>query len=253
MGIFSNLNPLSFDIPKKKPLNELTIGEEKLDDDGEDFSVDNETSEGSETENSASENEPVSSEAGSDDGEGEDTDDNFELPDNEESTSEPESTEDADNTSGGDGEEPDDSFEMGDGTDDTEPVEPDGDGQSTGAEPSDEEADQSESQLYDTLSDDQKKIRILQLKINFQNLYREADSVLNAINNIPKSDSNIETLRRLIDTLNNVKQYVLDYVTRSYDSTTYLDNNQVYIKFIGVFRTIRKVIDDLAKEQNLNN
>lgn len=108
---------------------------------------------------------------------------------------------------------------------------------------------QSEDQIYDTLTDDQKKIRVLQLKLGFKDLYQEADAVLNAINGIDKNEDNMETIRRLINVLNNVKQYILDYMSTVFDTKTYIDNNAVYVKYINVFSTIRKTIDELGKEQ----
>lgn len=271
MGIFSNSNlGLNF----FKPLQEITIGDEKLDDEGEDFSVDSEkeetddnvddtteegegasdTEDGDTAEPTAASAPDEGSDANTTGDDNDNTDDNFELPDDNDSGPDDTSGDGNEDAGGGDigndggnsGSESDDNFDMGadGGTDDTSA---ENDTNMDDGEQSEE--DQSESQLYDTLTDDQKKIRILQLKIDFQNLYKEADSVLNAINSIPKTEDDIETLRRLIETLNNVKKYVLDYVTSTFDKTTYLDNNQVYIKFIEVFRTIRRVIDDLSKEQ----
>lgn len=141
-----------------------------------------------------------------------------------------------------------------DGTDDGGDVDTTGTGADdtvgdTGTGQNDSELKQTEDQIYDTLTDDQKKIRVLQLKLGFKDLYQEADAVLNAINGIDKNEDNMETIRRLINVLNNVKQYILDYVSTVFDSNTYLDNNAVYVKYINVFRTIRKTIDELNKDQ----
>ena len=54
-----------------------------------------------------------------------------------------------------------------------------------------------EAKLYETLSDDEKNQRILQLKNDFKDLYDQSDATINAVNTIDKNDDNIETIQRL--------------------------------------------------------
>lgn len=209
MGIFSN-NIMPY--KKYKALSELTIDGEKVDNEEEynlDDAGDEETTTTSETEETTENPDEGSQET--------EPDDEFSLQNNEgeeEETQETETEETTENTEDIPSEE-------------------------------DDEIKQAEDTLYDALSEDQKKIRILQLKLGFKDLYTETDAILTAINNIPKQDDNIETIRRLIAVLNDVKQYILDYMSTQFDKRSYLDNNQIYIKYINVFRTIRKVIDEL--------
>lgn len=209
MGIFSN-NIMPY--KKYKALSELTIDGEKVDNEEEynlDDAGDEETTTTSETEETTENPDEGSQET--------EPDDEFSLQNNEgeeEETQETETEETTENTEDIPSEE-------------------------------DDEIKKAEDTLYDALSEDQKKIRILQLKLGFKDLYTETDAILTAINNIPKQDDNIETIRRLIAVLNDVKQYILDYMSTQFDKRSYLDNNQIYIKYINVFRTIRKVIDEL--------
>lgn len=209
MGIFSN-NIMPY--KKYKALSELTIDGEKVDNEEEynlDDAGDEERTTTSETEETTENPDEGSQET--------EPDDEFSLQNNEgeeEETQETETEETTENTEDIPSEE-------------------------------DDEIKKAEDTLYDALSEDQKKIRILQLKLGFKDLYTETDAILTAINNIPKQDDNIETIRRLIAVLNDVKQYILDYMSTQFDKRSYLDNNQIYIKYINVFRTIRKVIDEL--------
>ena len=72
--------------------------------------------------------------------------------------------------------------------------------------------------------------------------------VLNSINNIPKNSDNVDTLHKIIISLNNIKSYLLDYITHIFDKTSYLDNNTIYIKYINAFRTIKKVLEELKTD-----
>lgn len=212
MGIFNNTKIMSY--KKYKVLSELTIDGEKVDD-AEEFGIDDSDAATAE-ETTTTETEDINNEEPSTE---EEPDDEFSLQNDEPEEGSEETTEEPPTE-----EEPAESSE-------------------------DAEIKQDEDLLYDALSEDQKKIRILQLKLGFKDLYTETDAVLTAINNIPKQDDNIETIRRLIIVLNNVKQYILDYMSTQFDNRSYLDNNQIYIKYINVFRTIRKVIEELNHDK----
>lgn len=130
-----------------------------------------------------------------------------------------------------------------------------GDQQEAPADPtdgvSDQDQKQAEEQLYDTLTDEQKRIRTLELKVSFDRLYEESDTIISAINNIPKTNENIDTIRRLSISMNNVKKYVVDYITKNFDSNSYIDNYSNHIKFLAIMDTVRKIIDEIAKQQNV--
>lgn len=287
MGIFSE--------KYLRSLHEITIGGEDIQDDEDDFTVEDtpeddgedtpDTPEGeaqnAEGETPAATNtDAEAGEAAADapenanDAAGDEGDDEFQLPDD--AGDDPDTGGDnADtpdtNTDDNAGEDTgDDEFNMGDGGDD-----PDAGGDTEGGEGGDtegggtgdetdgdtatdtttgdtgtgDELQQKENELYDTLSEEQKKIRILQLKINFKTMYEQVDSIMDSLVDIPKTDDNIEVIRRLIVVLNNIKRYIIDYMDYEFDKRTYLDNNQIYIKYINLFRTIQKVISELTKEQ----
>lgn len=289
MGIFNSYYGM-FD-EAINALNELTIGGEKIEDDDDEFAIEDETTddeEASEPETPEGEAEPQAAAEDADDIEPAEAtaatdspenandaddgiDDDFSLPDDtgDDDTGAEDATTDepAENDEGGttvdtttddisddfsmsgdadSGDEDETGTGEEEGTANTEETGEDAIGDSGNNQ---DELKNEEDKLYDTLTDDQKKIRILQLKILFKNVYEQADSTLNAINDIPKSDENIEIIRRLIVVLNNVKMYISDYMNFEFDNHTYLDNNQIYIKYINIFRTIQKTIDELAKTE----
>ncbi len=247
-------------------LNELSVNGEPIDGDNNDeFSVDAEEAETPEAETTNANNAT---------GDQEDTPENAQTvdsPENDNTTENPDDfsiPEDAGSNEGEDdtgdpdtnndeetGQNDSEDFSIGDpNADDTNETDENSDDASLNTDTDstneiDSQIQQSEDQIYETLSDDQKKIRVLQLKLSFKELYEESDVVLNAINNINKTEDNMDTIRRLINVLNNVKQYILDYISKVFDKKTYMDNNVVYVKYINVFRTVRKAIDELNKNQ----
>lgn len=111
---------------------------------------------------------------------------------------------------------------------------------------SDEEQRASEEQMYDSLTDDQKRIRVLQLKIDYKDLYETFNTTLDGISNIPKTNDNLETLKRLNILLNKAKDILISYIQNNFDQNTYLENYTMYLKYMAVFRTASRVIDGLG-------
>ena len=110
---------------------------------------------------------------------------------------------------------------------------------------SDDDDRAAEEAIYDSLTDDQKRIRVLQLKLNYKDLYETMTNTLEGINGIPKNADNLETIKRLNLLLNKAKNILIDYVENNFDSSPYLENYTVYMKYIAVFRTASKVIEEL--------
>lgn len=115
---------------------------------------------------------------------------------------------------------------------------------------SDDDDRAAEEAIYDSLTDDQKRIRVLQLKLNYKDLYETMSNTLEGINGIPKNADNLETIKRLILLLNKAKNILIDYVENNFDSSPYLENYTVYMKYIAVFRTASKVIEELNASKN---
>ena len=129
-----------------------------------------------------------------------------------------------------------------------------GDTMGAQGDPSDNIADQeqqeAEKQLYDTLTEEQKQLRVLRLKKSYKQLFNQSENILNAINGITKTQENIDTLRRVIEALSKIKKLLIQYTSTNFDMNTYIENYSNYIKFLAVFRTISKVMDELTNSDN---
>ena len=195
----------------------------------------------------------------------EDQEDDFTLTDTEEAPTQTEETPAADDTNTG-GEaapedpEGDDNFTVDGGEEPTEDggeALADGGDQQPEQQPakelpkdptdaiSDDDDRAAEEAIYDSLTDDQKRIRVLQLKLKYKDLYETMSNTLEGINNIPKNADNLETIKRLTLLINKAKNILIDYVENNFDSSPYLENYTVYMKYIAVFRTASKVIEEL--------
>lgn len=109
----------------------------------------------------------------------------------------------------------------------------------------DDEDRAAEEAIYDSLTDDQKRIRVLQLKLDYKDLYETISTTLEGINNIPKNADNLESIKRLIMLLTKARNILIDYIENNFDTNPYLENYTMYIKYMAVFRTASKVIEEL--------
>ena len=99
--------------------------------------------------------------------------------------------------------------------------------------------------MYDSLTDDQKRIRTLSLKMEFKDLYESILGVIDGINGIPKSLDNIDSIKRVTNYVTKAKNILIDYMQNNFDKNPYLENYTIYIKFMAIFRTVGNVINDL--------
>ena len=90
------------------------------------------------------------------------------------------------------------------------------------------------------------------MKVNFSKLYEESDTIINAVNNIPKTNENIDTIRKLSINMNKIKKYIVDYLTLNFDSNTYIDNYATSIKFLAILDTVKRILSELSKQQKIN-
>ena len=271
MGIFS-INP-----EKLKSILEVEIDgvEQENPDEDEDYTSD--------SDDTSSENneEPSDSEEGSDD---EDytagVDSAGDDDSSEEGSDEGSSDEDSDNedyTSGIDdagseeGEEPSDSEEGSDDEEDyTAGVDSAGDDDSgeessdegSSDEDSDDESGEEgeeatsddtsfenlkkiEAELFSNLTPEQIAIKNYELKQNFINLYGTIGSTLARINDISKSDDNIETLKFITDKLLELREMIDFNITTAYQTRTYIENNIIYQQCLSTLNAISDIIQTI--------
>lgn len=104
----------------------------------------------------------------------------------------------------------------------------------------------SEEEIYNTLTDNEKRIRTLQLKVDYKNFYDTINHTMIGINGIPKNNDNIIAINKLANSLIKTKYILIDYIENNFDKLSYMENYANYIKFIAIFRTIANVLSQLS-------
>lgn len=287
MGIFFN----SSELFKKKPILEMEIdGEEQDTGEDEDYNAPDEGDETSETgegdTSSGSDDgddddytagadtagdEPSEGDEGSDEGdEGSSDDDDDYTAGADTAGDEPdaggdegsdegegdsgESGDDDDYTSGTDtaGDEPAEGEEGSDEGESSEGEEGDSEG---GEEPEDsfEALKKIEAELFSSLTPEQIAIKNAELKQRFIDIYTTIGNTLGRINDVPKSDDNIETLKFITDKLLELREMIDFNITTAYQTRTYIENNIIYQQCLSTLNAICDIISSIhspAEEEN---
>nr|DAJ46597.1 MAG TPA: hypothetical protein [Caudoviricetes sp.] len=200
--------------------------------------------------------------APTDDGSSDDGDQNF-MDDEgdtsdtgEEPSSDDGSTEDAGGEDDGDqnfmddgGGEGGDSAEGGDDSGSEETSE-DGEDQQEGEEQpegQDYDINKIEDELFSSLTPEQIAIKNHELKDQFIELYSIIGSTLVRINDISKSNENINVLKFITEKLLELREMIDFNITTAYQTRTYIENNIIYQQCIATLNAIADIIDNIPK------
>lgn len=268
MGIFYN--------PKIKSILEVEINGEKQEEETDDYTTDTETAGDDNTDTSET---PASTEdndedytagadsAGDEDDYTADVDSAGDDNDSEEETSTEDTGED-DYTSGADtaGDEDSDTSDEEETDDYTADASGDGsEGESEDTDTGDEEENTDEeteddssfenlkkieSELFSSLTPEQITIKNYELKQNFISLYATIGTTLVRINDISKSDDNIETLKFITDKLLELREMIDFNITTAYDTRTFIENNIIYQQCLSTLNAISDIIASIPTPVN---
>lgn len=147
---------------------------------------------------------------------------------------------------GGEGE---DSAEGGDDSGSEETTENSGD-QQEGEEQSegqDYDINKIEDELFSSLTPEQIAIKNHELKDQFIELYSIIGSTLVRINDISKSNENINVLKFITEKLLELREMIDFNITTAYQTRTYIENNIIYQQCIATLNAIADIIDNIPK------
>lgn len=185
-----------------------------------------------------------------DDNEPNEEDENYELPDDEEGGEENQPSDE-------EGGEQDEEFSM----DDSEGGEGEGeentdDSPEEGSDdvPSDDETNSKlkelETVIFDNLNEEEKKLKISELKQLFFTVYKKCSSIASLLSEIRTDEETIQIVEYISNVLIDLKHYINDYIVQIYDSKTYVENLSHLQKYIMIFNAINKVFDEIKRENN---
>lgn len=144
----------------------------------------------------------------------------------------------------------DDTSEGDEGEEETSDSEGENSEESSEEESSDEnkyDINKIENELFSSLTPEQIAIKNHELKNQFIELYSIIGSTLVRINDISKTNDNINVLKFITEKLLELREMIDFNITTAYQTRTYIENNIIYQQCIATLNAIAEIIDNIPK------
>lgn len=138
----------------------------------------------------------------------------------------------------------------------------DTDSDNTEEESSDSDEDNSfenlkkiEAELFSNLTDEQIAIKNTELKNQYIDLYTTIGRTLVRINDVAKTDDNIEILKFVTDKLLELRDMIDFNITTAFNTRTYIENNIIYQQCLSTLNAISDILSNTPspEKQNIEN
>lgn len=110
-----------------------------------------------------------------------------------------------------------------------------------------------ENEIFDQLSEQEKQMKINELKKLYGVLIDKADSLYKLTQEISKTDDTVKIIDYTLNTILDLKTYLKDYVIDVYDNRTYLQNSVNFQKFLTIFDAIHSIFKEIKKQLELDD
>ena len=209
-----------------------------MDDSGDDSSSDESGEESTDTDDNSDDDGDENFMDDSDDGGEEDnTDDTYEG-------------DTSDDSDGGDENFMDDSGDDSSSEDESDNNEGEESDENNEEESNDYDINKIENELFSSLTPEQIAIKNYELKNQFIELYSIIGSTLVRINDISKSNENVNVLKFITEKLLELREMIDFNITTAYQTRTYIENNIIYQQCIATLNAIAEIIDNIPKLDN---
>lgn len=102
-----------------------------------------------------------------------------------------------------------------------------------------------EAKLFSNLSQEQISIKNTELRLQYTDLYESITKIETRIDNLSKTEANLSTLDFVAKKLAELKTYVNDYIIKTFETNSYLENQINLKSFLVVLETINKILESL--------
>ena len=113
-----------------------------------------------------------------------------------------------------------------------------------------EEPVEANTDIFDSLSADEQKIKIMELQRLYGEMYNSCDDISKRLNDLDTDESNIDIISRVSDSMNILKKYIQDYLIGSFAKKSYVENDIMYNRFLSIISSLTDVLDQLRSEEH---
>ena len=112
-----------------------------------------------------------------------------------------------------------------------------------------EEPVEANTDIFDSLSADEQKIKIMELQRLYGEMYNSCDDISKRLNDLDTDESNIDIISRVSDSMNILKKYIQDYLIGSFAKKSYVENDIMYNRFLSIISSLAAVLDQLSNRE----
>ena len=111
----------------------------------------------------------------------------------------------------------------------------------------DNEDTRRDKEIFDSLSPQEQKLKTMQMKKLYMELYANCNYVVEKINSIGTSydELNIQ-IKKSLSILFNLKTMINDYLLYLFDSKSYFDNDAMFNIYLSILNSVKHVIKDIC-------
>ena len=102
-----------------------------------------------------------------------------------------------------------------------------------------------EGDLFKDLSPEQLRLKNIELKQQYIEVYGTITATLTRLEKVVKNDENTKPLKFITEKLSELKDLVSYYLRETYDTKSYIENNVMYQKYLVVLNTVTEMLDKL--------
>ena len=118
----------------------------------------------------------------------------------------------------------------------------------TGSPGGDEEAVDSNTSIFDSLTAEEQQIKIKELKDQYKELYSSTDDLIDRLSNFCVDENNYHVINRIIDALRKIREYLEDYFIYTFPTKSYIENDIMYNEFLYIISRISSTLEKFSKK-----
>lgn len=113
-----------------------------------------------------------------------------------------------------------------------------------------EEENELDKELFDNLTDDEKKRKVNTLKKLYIDLYSKCNALIEKFNQMSEGDQDLqEVSKRVLKIIYDLKEYISYYVLNIFDNKSYLENDINFNRYLLILNGVKDAVGDIAKSK----
>lgn len=106
---------------------------------------------------------------------------------------------------------------------------------------------QANTDMFTSLSTEEQKIKIKQLKLQYMSVYNSFVEFSAKIDDIETDENNIIPMTRILSAVDALKTYIADYLFHIFPTKSFYENDVMLDRFLYVYNSLSDILKDIYK------